>query len=213
MGNRTNRINTSVTKMKNGIKIIAALSLAFAGMLGTTALINNVAATTAVDCGCGKRFCDGRCRLAGRKSTCQTCHTQCGCVECPQCACEICNLEVDQGKVKKTCFKVEQKTICIPPVRRPWQRDCPPTTSRTKTIKVLKKHSYECPSCTYKWTVQKCETPTAAASGASTANEIATTTFTDLGDMVTPAYNVSDEKKPWHPAPPIAYGPKSSNQR
>ena len=34
-------------------------------------------------------------------------------------------------------------------------KDCPPGISKTKTITVLKKHTYECPSCSYKWTVQE----------------------------------------------------------
>lgn len=213
--NRVRALNESilsVIKMKNGIKIIAALSMAFAGMMGTTALINNVAATTAVDCRCGKRLCDGRCRLAGRKSTCQSCDTQCGCGECRQCSCEFCKLELDISKVKKTCFKVEQKTICVPPVRLPWKKDCPPTTSKPKIVNVLKKHSYECPNCTCKWTLQKPEPPQVTAAGASMTNEIVTASPTS-GFVVSPAYNASQEVKPWHPEPQVVYGPPSSNRR
>lgn len=171
--------------MKNGIKIIAVLTFVFGGMLGTTQWANHVAATTAVDCGCGQRSCDGRCRLLHRRSQCQTCDTDCGCVECPSCACDICQLEVKESKAKKSCFKVEQKVICIPPIRFPWQQDCPPMTSRTKTINVLKKHSYECPSCEYKWTrVEPIEClPTevqAASLGANDTNQAAAVTPTAL---------------------------------
>lgn len=88
-----------------------------------------------------------------------------GCVECPSCSCEICQLTTSETKVKKTCFKVEQETICIPTVRLPWQACCPPTTSRTRTVNRLKTHTYECPECSYKWSVVKPEE--AAAEGAS----------------------------------------------
>ena len=143
--------------MKNGIKIVAVLSMAIASMFGTTAMVNHVAATTPTQqIGCGKSGCDGKCRLGCRRAKCNACNSECGYVECPQCACQTCYLEVDQSKVKKTCFKVEQKVICIPPIRFPWQ-DCPPTTARTRTVNVLKTHSYECPSCSYKWTLPKCE--------------------------------------------------------
>ena len=161
--------------MKNGIKIVAALSIAFAGMLCTDVLVNQVAATTVVDCGCGKRACDGGCRLLHKRSRCVTCETQCGCVECPSCECDICQLDVKEIKVKKSCFKVEQKVICIPKVRLPWKKDCPPMTSKTKTINTLKKHTYECPSCEYKWSVVKpVEVPSEAKSTDTTpptANE------------------------------------------
>jgi hypothetical protein len=142
--------------MKNGIKIIAAFALAFSGLLGGSAMVNHVVASTAIQCGCGNSSCHGGCRLRQRNA-CQTCQTDCGCVACPQCDQETCKLELDKSKVKKTCFKVEQKTICIPKVRMPWQACCPPSSSKTRSITVLKKHTYECPDCSYKWTVQKPE--------------------------------------------------------
>lgn len=132
--------------------------MAFAGMFGTTALISHVAATTAMqECGCGTATCSGGCRLARRPKarTCGSCNSQCGCVQCPQCDGEMCKLELDNSKVKKTCFKVEQKAVCIPPVRMPWMKCCPPGTSKTRTINVLKTHKYECPNCSYKWSLQE----------------------------------------------------------
>ena len=45
---------------------------------------------------------------------------------------------------------------------------CIPTTSKSKTIKVLKKETYECPTCSYKWSVAKTSDP------ASTADKTAT---------------------------------------
>ncbi len=127
------------------------MAIAFAGMSGTTVLVSHVAATTTMQqCGCGQNQCDGGCRFSRRaKRSCKTC------VQCPQCDGEMCKLELDNSKVKKTCFKVEQKAVCIPPVRMPWMKCCPPGTSKTRTINVLKKHSYECPNCSYKWTLQE----------------------------------------------------------
>ena len=152
--------------MKNGIKIIAALSMVLSSMIGTNMAINSVAARTVTQCGCGSATCNGGCALGSRlrgKRACSSCNTACGCVQCPSCENEICKLELEKGKEKKTCFKVEQKSICIPPVRFPWQKCCPPGTSKTKLVNVLSKHSYECPSCSYKWTLQKpAELPTPA---------------------------------------------------
>ncbi len=199
--------------MKNGMKIIAALSMAFAGMLGTSAMVNHVAATTAIECGCGKRLCDGRCRLLHRKSTCQTCDTQCGCVECPQCACEVCKLEVDNSKIKKTCFQVEQKTICVPPVRLPWKKDCPPVTSKTKTVNVLKTHSYECPNCTYKWTLQKPVVMETSDQGAAPTKEVVTAPPADSSFLVTsPGVATQNVSSP-APLPGLIYGSSTSNRR
>ncbi|MFK7765976.1 MAG: hypothetical protein AB8B55_01955 [Mariniblastus sp.] len=136
------------------------------------------------ECGCGEASCTKGCRApapriasaavgavravggtakrvvgrVGSRRSCGTCQSDCGCVQCPSCEGDICKLELDNGKAKKSCFKVEQKVVCIPPVRLPWQKCCPPGQSRkTRTINVLKKHTYECPSCSYKWSLQEPE--------------------------------------------------------
>lgn len=88
---------------------------------------------------------------------------------CPQCACEFCELEVKKDKIEKTCFKVETKTICIPPVWLPWQK-CPPTAAATRKVCELVEDSYECPTCKYTW---KLVEPCAPADGAK--NESAAT--------------------------------------
>jgi hypothetical protein len=72
---------------------------------------------------------------------------------------ECCQLEVKTGETKETCFQTEQKIVCIPRVRLPWQACCPPTKSRTRTVKVLKTHTFKCPSCEYKWSVVEPEIP------------------------------------------------------
>jgi hypothetical protein len=76
----------------------------------------------------------------------------CSChVQCPRCQ-SYCKLEVEKELEKKHCWKVECETICIPPVRFPWQRGCPAKCAKTRTVRVLKKHEYECDVCSYQWT-------------------------------------------------------------
>ncbi len=86
----------------------------------------------------------GRCRNRGRLLNRQ---------QCPQCECDECFLVVAPAEVWNSCFKTEQKVVCIPKVRLPWQRDCPPTTSaRSRVVTVLKVHTFQCPGCSYQWT-------------------------------------------------------------
>lgn len=73
-------------------------------------------------------------------------------IHCPSCDAG-CYLEVKQGKTKKTVFETVTKTVCIPNVRLPWRSACEAPSARTRTIKVLKKKSIECPKCEYKWKV------------------------------------------------------------
>lgn len=119
-------------------------------------------------CDCQQPSCR-KCRLRGRLAAgrmaagCNSCGTDCGCVQCPKCEGDICKLELDKSKQTKTCFKTEQVPVCIPPVRMPWQDCCPPGTSKTRLVTKLKVHKYECPGCSYKWTLQKPEKATAAA--------------------------------------------------
>ncbi len=103
---------------------------------------------------------------------------QCGNVGCQSCgpvrhqACATCDagceLEIKEEKVKKTCFEVEKKTICIPSVQLPFGLCCKPLFARSKTIKVLKTKTYECPTTKYIWSkaepkVVECETVVPAA--------------------------------------------------
>ena len=72
------------------------------------------------------------------------------CCRCPKCQTDVCKLKVEKTKEKRTCFKTEQKIICIPTIRLPWQK-CQPQCAKTRTVTVLKKHKYECPKCKYTW--------------------------------------------------------------
>lgn len=92
--------------------------------------------------------------------------TSCRCASCPKCG-ELCFPTVKDGKKEKHCWKVKAKTICIPKVRFPWEKDCcddcccdkgcpQPKCGRTKCVKVLMKHEYECHECKYSWTPEPC---------------------------------------------------------
>lgn len=105
-------------------------------------------------CGC-ETAGGGQCRRLGSRLGERGCNS-CGTVPCPRCEGDVCRLELDHSPKKKTCFKTEQASICIPPVRFPWQRDCPPGVSKTKLVTRLKVHEFECPNCSYKW---KLDTP------------------------------------------------------
>ena len=138
-------------------------------------LASDAATALPADCGCDSFICQ-----SDNCQTCQSCSKgQCGkrcgscgklrrSKKCPQCECDFCLLELDHGTEERTCFKTEQKLVCVPPVRMPWMKCCPPGTSKTKTVKVLKKHIYECPTCSYKWTVQE---PAVAATTTTTRSE------------------------------------------
>ena len=107
-----------------------------------------------------------RISFGSKSDSCESCDSGCstGCATCPQCNAS-CQLEIKQGKEKKSCFKTECKTICIPKVRFPWQKCCEPRCAKAKTVKVLKKHSYECPKCEYKWTPVPCGNGCCGANG------------------------------------------------
>jgi hypothetical protein len=75
----------------------------------------------------------------------------CGChVQCPSCR-SYCELKIEPGKEKKSCWEVECKPICIPQITFPWQKCSEPKCAKVKYIHVLKKHEYECDVCKHKW--------------------------------------------------------------
>lgn len=150
--------------MKYGTKLCTALTIAATVILGTNISNAQEVAPSIVECGCGDANCGVK-RIGLRKSSRMA---------CPECDCEVCTLEVKSVKEKKTCFKVEEKVICVPAVRMPWDKCNPPTTSKAKTVKVLKKESYECPASSYKWTVAKTAEPTTTTTKTTTVVEPAT---------------------------------------
>ena len=100
--------------------------------------------------------CDGSgCDGVGCDAGCGDC-----CVACPQCntSCKTCKLTVDEDEVSKHCWKVECEEICVPRFVFPWQKTCcnPHANNGAciRTVKVLKKHSYKCPECSYSWSAE-----------------------------------------------------------
>ena len=100
--------------------------------------------------GCNKPGCNS-CRAPRRG--CGICKRSCGGSQCPSCEGDICKLELDKSKITKTRFKTEQESVCVPPVRLPWQKCCPPGKSKTRLVTRLKTEKYECPHCAYKWSL------------------------------------------------------------
>ncbi len=109
--------------------------------------------------------------MAGRSAPAgQRCAGPCQ-TTCPNCH-NCCVLKAECGKEEKSCWEVECEEICIPCVVLPWQKwlakhhgkgSCQSCTSgcnacstvnngaRVKTVRKLKKKTYECPKCKYKW--------------------------------------------------------------
>ena len=91
---------------------------------------------------------------------CQTCQTGVPCQSCQAAAepeCLYCDLKTKRVEVDKTVFKVEQKEVCVPAVRLPWMKCCPPTKSRVRTVNVLKTDKVKVKTCEYKWNVKEPE--------------------------------------------------------
>lgn len=155
-------------------KIIA--STLFAGLILGLQLIapQNLNAQIITDCGCqeqpicgcGQSTCDSccpqvetcGCGVVGCRGGCLGKRVR-GCERCPSCNAEVCISESKMEKEKRSCWKTEQKIICIPKVRFPWQKCDGPQCGKTKTITLLKKHSYECEVCKHTWKIVKPELP------------------------------------------------------
>lgn len=79
----------------------------------------------------------------------------CGPRGCPECGCKTCVPTPETKKVKKHCWEVDCKDVCIPKFKWPWEPCCSePRCGRVRSVKVLIKKEYECEECGYKWTVQ-----------------------------------------------------------
>ena len=96
-------------------------------------------------CGCKRLGCRDGCEVAQPAPTKMF----------QSCEGDFCKLSIKKGKEKKTCFTTEQETICIPAVRLPWQKCCPPSKSHTRIVTRLKTEKKEVESCSYKWTVDE----------------------------------------------------------
>lgn len=119
-------------------------------VLISTEYLPAVSPTVVAPCGCGKKNCGCKLRRPNLLKSTRS---------CPQCDCDFCELKVSKSKEEKTCFEVKQKEVCIPAVRLPWKKNCPPTRSKVRVVNVLSKKKYECPSCKYEWNVYEPEVP------------------------------------------------------
>lgn len=119
---------------------------------------------TQVDCGCQQPACDACNQCDCGQSNCVGCRGRLlrrarPCDRCPNCNAEVCISESKIEKEKRSCWKTEQKIICVPKVRFPWQKCDGPLCGQTRTITLLKKHSYECEVCKHEWKILKPELP------------------------------------------------------
>ncbi len=137
-------------------------------------------ATTSL-CGCGKSKCScrkARPKLIRPRTT-----------ACPQCDCDFCELKVSNTTEKKKCFVVKQKEVCVPPVRLPWKKDCPPTKAKVRVVNVLGSKSYECPKCKYEWNVFEPEAAQNLNSGEASAPTASDTSAISEVEAAAPKMN------------------------
>ncbi len=81
-----------------------------------------------------------------------------GCADPSVCGCsqKVCCPHVETEKIKKQCYEVGCKQICIPPVQCPCSKCCQSGCARVKNIHVLKKREYECgEKCVVKWKLEE----------------------------------------------------------
>ncbi|MCA9173698.1 MAG: hypothetical protein KDB14_04355 [Planctomycetales bacterium] len=110
-------------------------------------------------------------------------------LRCPHCR-EVCHPKVSKEEVKKHCWDIDCKKVCVPRVTFPWQicktQACcgcgdpkckggcpqPARCGRVRTIHVLKKIEYKCEHCKYTWEVDECKCQSGNCnSGACVQNE------------------------------------------
>lgn len=87
----------------------------------------------AENCSCGQADCNNECQ------------------SCPQCHNDDCVLRIKKVCDEQSCYKTEQKVVCVPKIHWPWNQDCEPIRSKSRTVKVLKEHFYKCERCAYEW--------------------------------------------------------------
>jgi hypothetical protein len=95
-------------------------------------------------CGCKRAGCRG-----GSSQSCEA--APCATTGLVPCEGDTCKLELTKVEVKKTCFKAEQVSVCVPAVRLPWMKCCPPGTSKTRLVTKLSVEKDTVEKCGYKW--------------------------------------------------------------
>lgn len=173
-----------INGLKIGAGLLGMIAVFASVELSTCPLLQTASAQV---CGCGKPSCGGclaglRGRRAGAEMAysaedpivstvygepveyvapaveqCQSCQSCRGRQAKAQCDCLYCELKTKEIEVEKKRFAIEQKEVCIPEVRLPWKRACPPKRSRVRTVNVLKTEKYKGKTCEYKWSVHEPE--------------------------------------------------------
>jgi hypothetical protein len=109
---------------------------------------------------------------------------------CGTASCEVCNLKAETVKVKEKCFKVENKSICVPPITLPWcgKIGC----ARVLKVRTLASETEEVEKCEYSWEVKDlCKPAEDSKSAAWTdpnGGQTGSATFVGNGPFITPAY-------------------------
>ncbi|WDQ16194.1 hypothetical protein [Rhodopirellula sp. P2] len=75
---------------------------------------------------------------------------------CCFCQAGRCNVEVEKEEVDVTCFDVECETICIPPLRFPWECGPLKKCGKVRTVKKLVTDKKKKTVCTYDWSAIAC---------------------------------------------------------
>ena len=95
-------------------------------------------------------------------TTMATCASQEGCQACPADGCcgtrDICSCRRTTEEVKKQCWKVSCKKICIPPIRFPWQCGGLAGCGKVRTVRVLEQEASKETEHGYQWTVRTVRT-------------------------------------------------------
>ena len=85
------------------------------------------------------------------------------------CCAKDCCAEVVTKKDRQSCWDVECKEVCVPPVRLPWFGSCLQVCGRVRAVHVLKKHEREVDKKETQWSVKSvccpaCSQPVRACS-------------------------------------------------
>ena len=76
------------------------------------------------------------------------------CADCGPTGVKICCPTAETKKVEKTVYSVEEKEICVPRFRWPWQKCQEPKCGYVRTINVLTKDKEKSEKCGYKWEIE-----------------------------------------------------------
>ncbi len=67
---------------------------------------------------------------------------------------KTCVLSSEPTEVKKSCYRVECRDVCIPSIRFPWQKCVDsPRCGKVIRVKVLVDDSRSCPDCKHDWNI------------------------------------------------------------